>query len=90
MLPRYHHGDLVWVQPVEKLHPHDIGIFICDGEGYIKMYDERIPAADQIEDYTDSNGNVHMQPVLISLNEHYPPKVISFSNEFRIVGRVLN
>ena len=41
MSPRYNDGQLVWIQPCEHLHPHEIGIFICDGEGFIKMYDEK-------------------------------------------------
>lgn len=90
MSPRYNDGQLVWIQPCEHLHPHEIGIFICDGEGFIKMYDEKMPDPSQIEEYTDSSGEIHMQPVLISLNTRYAPKVIDTNCEFRIVGRVLN
>ena len=90
MLPRYKDGDLVWIQPCEQLHPHEIGIFICDGEGYIKMYDEVLPDKGNLEEYTDSSGEIHMQPMLVSLNTRYAPKVIGSNCDFRIVGRVLN
>lgn len=90
MAPRYKDGDLVWIQPCEHLHPHEIGIFICDGEGFIKMYDEIRPDAGHLDEYTDSSGEVHLQPVLVSLNKRYAPRVIDSSNDFRIVGRVLN
>ena len=70
--------------------PHEIGIFICDGEGFIKMYDEIRPDAGHLDEYTDSSGEVHLQPVLVSLNKRYAPRVIDSSNDFRIVGRVLN
>ena len=39
--------------------------------------------------YTDSFGVVRPQPVLISYNEDYPPKVVSPYAPFQIVGRVL-
>ena len=90
MEPRYKDGELVWVQPCEQLHPHEIGIFICDGEGFIKMYDEISPSLSQLDEYTDSSGDLHMQPVLVSLNTRYSPRVIDPSCDFRVVGRVLN
>ena len=90
MLPRYQDGQLVWIQPCEEIRPHEIGIFICDGEGFIKMYDEILPDDASADLYMDSSGVVRPLPVLVSLNEKYPPRTIDADCEFRVVGRVLN
>jgi len=66
-----------------------VGIFIYDGQGYIKVYDEQEPSEEDREDFTDSYGSVHMQPVMISFNQKYEPKVISAHAGFQVVGRVL-
>lgn len=89
MEPAYHDGQIVWVQECESVGVGEVGIFIYDGEGYMKMYSEQEPDEDVAEEYTDSYGTVHMQPVLISFNEAYAPKVISPSTIFQVVGRVL-
>ena len=64
-------------------------IQVYDNEGYIKAYDEQEPDENMAESYTDSFGVVRPQPVLISYNEDYPPKVVSPYASFQIVGRVL-
>lgn len=74
---------------VFQLNPGEVGIFIYEGDGYIKEYDEQEPDPEQREEYTDSYGKVHNQPVMVSFNEKYSPIVISPHSEFRIVGRVL-
>ena len=89
MEPAYHDGQIVWVQECESVGVGEVGIFIYDGEGYMKMYSEQEPDEDVAEEYTDSYGSVHMQPVLISFNEAYAPKVIRPSAIFQVVGRVL-
>ena len=89
MEPVYHDGQIVWIQRCESLTPGEVGVFIYDGRGYLKVYTEREPDPDQIEDFTDSYGCLHMQPVLISYNQTYEPIDISGETEFRIVGRVL-
>ncbi len=38
MEPTFADGDLVLVQHTETLRPGEIGVFIADGEGYIKEY----------------------------------------------------
>ena len=38
MEPTYYDGDLVLVQHTETLRPGEIGVFVVDGEGYIKEY----------------------------------------------------
>ena len=46
------------------MKPGDVGIFVLDGEGYLKAYDEREPDAGDAEDYLDSDGVLHRQVVL--------------------------
>ena len=75
------------MQPAE---PGEVGLFVVDGEGFIKVYDEREPEGDEAEIRTDSEGVRHLQPVLVSCNEEYEPKVITSDMDFRIAGRVLN
>lgn len=89
MEPVYHDGQIVWVQRCGKLPAGTVGIFVYDGKGYLKLYDEQVPDETHIEDFTDSYGCVHMQPVLISYNQTYPPMIIGAEAEFRTVGRVL-
>ena len=89
MEPVYHDGQIVWVQQCDHIGIGEVGIFIYDGEGYIKVYDEQEPTGDDLEEYTDSYGVVHMQPVMHSFNKKYEPRVISAHAGFEIVGRVL-
>lgn len=89
MEPVYHDGQIVWVQPCENLSVGEVGIFIYDGQGYLKVYSEQEPDAAHIEDFTDSYGYVHPQPVMISYNQAYAPKVVKPGADFLIVGRAL-
>lgn len=90
MEPVYQDHQLVWVQICNTLRPGDVGIFVLDGAGYIKAYDEREPDPDERDEYTDSSGVVHNKPVLISYNEKYAPKIIDAASRLKICGRVLN
>lgn len=83
----YHDGQLVWVQKCSEILPGQVGIFLYDGDSYIKMYSERIP--DTPEDFTSSDGVMHMQPVLVSYNKNYPDKVVRPGTMFKVFGRVL-
>ena len=87
MEPAFRDGQYVWVQKCSRLRPGEIGVFVYDGEGYIKAYNEQEP--EDKEAYTDLNGVLHMQPVLISYNRKYAPRIISREAEFSIIGRVL-
>lgn len=89
MEPVYHDGQLIWVQKCAELCVGQVGVFVYDGDGYIKVYDEQEPDEDVAENFTDSSGQVHAQPVLVSYNEAYPPRVVSPFVSFQIVGRVL-
>lgn len=87
MEPVYRDGQIVWVQSCDTLRPGEVGIFVYDGEGYIKAYGEQEP--DEPEAFTDSYGVIRRQPVLISYNQKYAPRPVSPEAAFRIVGRVL-
>ncbi|MBE7017829.1 MAG: LexA family transcriptional regulator [Ruminococcaceae bacterium] len=89
MEPVYHDGQIVWVQPCESLKIGEVGIFICDGEGYLKVYGENMPDEEQWSELADSYGAVRPQPVLISYNKAYEARKISPDSDFRIVGKVL-
>ncbi len=89
MEPVYHDGQIVWVSPCESLRRGEVGIFIYNGEGYLKLYEERMPDEEQWDALADSYGTVRPQPVLISYNKAYEPKKIQAGSDFRIVGRVL-
>ena len=90
MEPVYHDGQIVWVRRCGALTPGEVGIMMYDGDGYIKVYDEQEPEEGLREAFTDSEGVLHMQPVLVSFNEKYGPKPVSPTLAFSIVGRVLN
>ena len=90
MEPIYQDHQLVWVQVCNSLLPGEVGIFVLDGQGYIKAYGEQEPDEEEAEEYTDSNGVLHMQPVLISYNQKYKPKKVLQTARFKICGRVLN
>lgn len=87
MEPVYHDGQIVWVQQCASLSPGEVGLFLYDGDGYIKVYGEQEP--EEKDSFTDSQGILHNQPVLISYNEKYEPKVVSPQLPFAIAGRIL-
>ncbi len=89
MEPVYHDGQVVWVEECNTLNPGEEGIFIYDGDGYIKVLGERMPDEADRELFESSDGSLSMQPVLISYNKEYQPIVVSPHANFRIVGRVL-
>ena len=90
MEPLYQDHQLVWVQICNSLRPGEVGIFVLDGEGFIKAYDEREPDEEEREDYTDGSGVLHKQPVLISYNQKYEPRIVRRTSQLKICGRVLN
>ncbi len=89
MLPNYTDEQIVWVERCDELNPGEVGIFVYDGAGYIKQYQETMPEADELEDYT-VNGVVYPKIYLVSFNEKYPPRLVNPELGFQIVGRVLN
>jgi len=89
MEPVYHDGQIVWVQRCSAVSPGEVGIFIYDGSGYIKVYGEQVPEEGDREAFTDSSGSLHMQPMMISYNKAYDPRPVSPEAEFQVVGRVV-
>ena len=90
MEPVYHDQQIVWVQTCHNLRVGEVGIFVYDGEGYMKEYGEQEPDEEFRTMFSDENGNVPMQPVLISFNEAYAPRIVNPNSGFKIIGRVLN
>lgn len=90
MEPLFLSGQIAFIRKTVQLRPGDIGIFIVDGESYIKQYDEILPEEEELNDYLYSTGNVQKKPVLRSMNKKYPPIIISRDQRFEIVGKVLN
>ena len=93
MEPVYRDGQYVFVQKCETLLPGEVGVFFLDGKGYLKVYDEQMPDEDVIDNYIDSYGVLHKQPVLISYNTNggiNPPRPVLQGQTFWIMGRVLN
>ena len=93
MEPVYNNGQYVFVQKCETLSPGDVGVFFLDGKGYLKVYEERTPDEEYVEDFIDSYGVLHKQPVLISYNTtngENPPILVTPSKTFWVMGRVLN
>lgn len=90
MEPIYQDHQLVWVQVCNSLRSGEVGVFVYDGQGYIKVYEERQPDNDELEEYIDSTGVVHNQVALISYNSNYKPCLVTPETSFKICGRVLN
>lgn len=90
MIPYYSDGQIVWVERCRELNPGEVGIFICDGEGYIKQYCEEMPSVEELEEYT-CDGVVRPKICLVSFNKDcYPPRPVRPNERLEIIGRVLN
>ena len=90
MEPVYADGQLVWVQLCPGLRVGQVGLMSYDGKTYIKVYGEQAPPSALRHLFTDSEGAVHPQPVLISFDrEHYPPVPVDPERGFAVVGRIL-
>lgn len=89
MEPVYHDGQIVWVKKTDTLQPGEVGVFLCNGEGYLKAYDLCKPSEEDLGDYMDSYGVLHLQVVLRSFNRKYAPKMIQATDIFSVVGQVI-
>lgn len=89
MEPVYHDGQIAWVEQCDQLRVGEVGVFVYDNSSYLKVYGEQMPDADVADSFTGSDGTVRPQPVLISYNEAYAPRVISPSFPFQMIGKVL-
>lgn len=90
MEPSYVSGQIVWVEQCADLANGDLGIFICDGNAYFKMFTTAMPDADEMDAYTYGDGDIAPKVTLHSLNPAFGDISILPDSEFRIVGRVLN
>lgn len=89
MEPAYHNGQIVFIEKCNHLDVGEVGLFIYNDEGYIKVYSEQEPDKDDIEEFTDAYGYVHPQIYLLSYNKaKYKPMKIK--DDITICGRVLN
>ena len=90
MEPVYRDGQLLWIQRCSSLRVGEAGLMCYDGLSFIKVYGEQPPPAELRPWFTDSEGKVFPQPVLISYNrEQYPPVPVHPEKGFAIIGRVL-
>lgn len=89
MMPYYTDGQIVWIEKCCELNPGEVGLFMLDGKGYIKVYSEEMPDEDEIEDYI-FDGVVRPKVSLVSYNKKYPPIRITEYCDLKIAGRVLN
>lgn len=88
MTPVFQNGQTVFIQKCEALRDGEVGLFIYEGKGYIKIYSETFPEKEELENFIDSDGVVYPKIYLESYNEEkYPPREVT--SELRIVGRVL-
>ena len=80
MLPRYVSGQIVFVEQCKELYPGEIGVFVHNGNAYIKQYQETM------------QKDTYPKITLFSLNRdladcdvHVKP-----DDDLFIVGRVLS
>ena len=92
MEPLYRDGQLVWIHRCDILNSGDVGLFILEGHGYVKMYNEYYPDEKDpaFKDHIDSYGILHPGVALVSYNEKYSPIIIAPEETLKIAGRVLS
>ena len=89
MEPVFHDEQIVWVKETTELSVGDVGVFVYDGEGYLKVFNEKDPPKGD-ESFFDSFGRRYKQPILVSYNCKYDPIPILPGIPFKIVGKVLS
>ena len=90
MLPRYEDGQIAMVHQQNSLISGEFGIFLVDGDAYIKQYTETRPDEDEIEEYTAHDGTVYPKIVLVSMNPAYKNITVKPEQTFTVIGKVLN
>ena len=90
MEPDYVSGQIVWVEQCSELSEGEVGVFVYDGNAYLKRYQPGTPAEDEREAYTDSEGFVYPKITLASINPACADVQVRPDLEFRIIGRVLS
>ena len=89
MEPRYHDGQLVFIEKTSHLTDGEIGVFSLDGEGYIKQYREQPLSQDLSGDDFFDEDTMRCQVSLVSVNPVYKPIRVLSGSAFMIFGRVL-
>jgi repressor LexA len=83
MMPKFEDGQIVWVRRAETLRSGEEGLFVLNGNGFIKLYREQPTPADSPE-------TVRNRPVLYSYNSAYEPITVGMEDSFRICGKILS
>lgn len=88
MEPVLYDGEIAWIKKTEELRSGEVGLFVCDGQGFVKIYNihnrsRRNLTKDNLEDH------YYPKVTLNSFNEKYPPIVITEDTILRICGRVI-
>ena len=78
MEPDFHDGQIAWVKPQQTLRSGEVGIFVLDGEAFIKELGYTIPET-----------GIMPCPVLISRNSAYAPRMVDPLQSLRVVGKVV-
>lgn len=89
MEPVFHDGETIYLKYCDTLLSYDPGVFIVDGKLYLRVYTESDPAPDEIEQFTDADGNVHKKIVLTTYKNRREPIVITPDTDFHIMGKAL-
>ncbi len=92
MLPRYVPGQVVFVEQCRELYDGEIGVFVYNGDAYLKQYRELLPTEAERDAYTTSEGVVLPKIALRSLNRERADCDVDVRPDgtFYLVGRVLN
>lgn len=87
MLPRYVSGQIVFVEQCKELYPGEIGVFVYNGNAYIKQYQETMPVKEESSDI-----QLYPKVTLYSLNRNLADCDVHVKPEddLFIVGRVLS
>ncbi|MBQ6564120.1 MAG: LexA family transcriptional regulator [Clostridia bacterium] len=89
MEPKYHSGQLIFVEKTVQLHDGETGVFSLNGEGYVKQYRERLLPPDPALDDFSGSGYPVRDISLVSLNPAYRPIHIHEGDALTVFGRVL-
>ena len=82
MTPRFQDGQLVFIKQTHELRDGEIGLFILDGEGFVKQFHTSSVQSNK-------RAGSSLSIMLRSLNPAYAPKYINEESDFRIIGKVL-
>lgn len=84
MTPRFTDGQIVWLRPEADLRDGEIGVFVLDGEAFLKQLRHSAPTPAERALWGGA-------PVaeLVSLNPAYPPIRVRPEQRLEVAGRVV-